>query len=185
MRTLVLILSILIAPPAFPGTFQIQKAASWIQLRYFEASKGTAKLDRVRAIEYACCIKGYSDAFGLDEERRLVQFAWESDFVNNIRDRDLPTHSWSYGISGMQEDTAVLYDKTMTGRRLIMEYRLNIYLACKHMRQLIDKAQGESRIAEMAYNAGWNGMIAGRGDDYPASLDTTFNKWQKFKEAAK
>jgi hypothetical protein len=185
MRTFVLLLSLLFFTPSlsFSGEFDIQQAASWIQLRYFQAMKGKSELDRSRALDYAYCIKGYADAFGEDEERRLVQFGWESDFVNIIRDRKLPFHSWSYGIPGMQVDTAILYDKTITGRQLILDYRLNIFIACKHMKQLIDKAKGDTRLAEMAYNAGWNGMMAGRGVTYPQDLDTTFKKWIKFKES--
>lgn len=185
MKVLTFVLSCLIFFPCHSEELDSFKAASWIQSQYYSAFKGTAKLDRARALEYVHSIQIACFLYDLDDERYFAQIAWESSFVNNIRDRKLAFHSWSYGLCGIQRDTAVLYVPKIEGRELIMNYQLNILLGAKHMRHLINMADGDVRKAEMAYNCGWNGMLEGKGRTYPMDLDTTVKKWKKFERGQK
>ena len=158
-------------------------AATWVQIQYYSAYHGNSKLDRQRALDYVKAIKAACFLNDLDQERYFAQVAWESSFVNGIRDRKLAFHSWSYGLSGIQIETAFrLIHSRITGRDLIMDFELNLILGARQMRHLIDKAGGDLHKAEMAYNAGWNGMIRGGGKTYPSSLDATERKWEKFKK---
>src|SRR5258708_5275220 len=169
VRRIVLILAAILPVSVLAGELDIEKAASFAQAEYFSAFKGTRKLDRDRAIDYVVQIKVSAPAYGLDEERYFAQVDWESAFVNNIKDRDLSMRCWSYGLSGIQLGTAAFYAKGVSGRQLVIDYNLNLILGARHMRHLIDKARGDTRSAEVAYNAGWNGMLQGRGATYPGS----------------
>lgn len=166
--------------PTFAGDFEVNQAADWIQAQYASAFKGTWKLDRDRALEYAETIQRAAQINGIDPERYMAQLAWESAFVNNIRDRKLPFHSWSYGICGIQVETANQLYPHLTGRELIEHYDLNIYLGAMQMKRLITLTGDETK-AEMAYNAGLRGMYKGQGKTYPGSITTTLGKWLKFK----
>lgn len=170
--------------PSLADDLDQHKAATWIQYRYFKACKGKCKLDRSRAEDYAYWIQLAATIERLDPERFLNQGVWESDGVNNIRDRDLPFKSWSYGIYGVQVDTAKMYFGKMTGRDLILDYRINILVAALHVRWLMDNRTNEDeRKAEMAYNAGYNGVLQGKGTTYPGSIDTTLRLYKAFKES--
>lgn len=137
-------------------------------------------------MDYAYWIQLVASIEELDPERFLAQGTWESDGVNNIRDRNLPFKSWSYGIFGVQEATAKMYFGKITGRDLILDYHLNILIAGIHMRWLMDnRTHGNLRIAEMAYNAGYNGVLAGKGKTYPASIDAVLRDYKKFKGVEK
>jgi soluble lytic murein transglycosylase-like protein len=178
-RSFLIILSLL-ALPAFGEQYDVNRAADWIQSEYAKAFKGTWKLDRDRSLDYAETIQKAALLNGLDPERYLAQVAWESNFKNNIRDRKLPFHSWSYGLCGIQVDTARQFFPAIHGRDLIENYALNIYLGAMQMRRLIDQT-GDLQKAEMAYNAGLNGMLKGGGRTYPGSISATLLKYESFR----
>jgi hypothetical protein len=161
--------------------------SDWIRYTYYESTHHTCKMDESRGLEYADSIIKWTEYFDLDEDRFISQLTWESGFVNNIRDRKLKFESWSYGISGIQVETAVRsaarlhLDQKPTGRDLILDFDLNIRLGAEQMRFLLDKrAKGDQRIAESSYNAGYNGYKLGRGLKYPFDIDWVLKKWKEY-----
>jgi soluble lytic murein transglycosylase-like protein len=165
--------------PALAGDFQVKKAADWIQHEYASAFKGSWRLDRSRALEYAKFIRIAAQMNDIDPKRYLAQIAWESAFLNNIRDRKLPFHSWSYGLCGIQVETARQFYPKIAGRDLVENYDLNIMLGACQMRRLLNLT-GNLQNAERAYNCGYAGMRHGQGRTYPGSITTTEKKWKKF-----
>jgi len=146
-------------------------------------------MDMARSLDYADSIIHWCAEYHLNESRFIALVNWESGFVNNIRDRKLPFNSWSYGLTGIQLETAkralkrLRIERSITGRDLVLDFDLNVRLGAEQMRFLLDhRCHKHQRQAEMSYNAGYNGMLKGRGQHYPIDIDWCTKQWIQFQE---
>jgi hypothetical protein len=128
----------------------------------------------------------YCVIYDLNFDRELARIAQESNFVNGIRDMNLPPRKWAFGLcniwySEAQEEALILgVTRKFTAHELITDPKLNIQLGLGEMARLIVHYDGDVRKAEIEFNAGRKGVKLGRGKKYPYQVDEAEAKWLKF-----